>query len=119
MGDAQSVLHKLRQKNPDITAAVLATNDGLAVHTDSCGAVDADTLAAMAADIAVRASHMAEDVQQGKAQQVLIQNDAGHVVAARVGEELYLVVTAKPDASLGLLLISVRKAAGEISPDIM
>jgi predicted regulator of Ras-like GTPase activity (Roadblock/LC7/MglB family) len=34
-----------------------------------------------------------------------------------VGDEFCLVATAKPEASLGLLLISVRKAAAGISAD--
>jgi predicted regulator of Ras-like GTPase activity (Roadblock/LC7/MglB family) len=117
MADAQSALQQLRQRNPDVTAGVLATNDGLAVHSDAAPGVDVDTLAAMAADVALRASRMAEDAQQGQAQQVLIQSAGGYIVASRVGDEFCLVATAKPEASLGLLLISVRKAAAGISAD--
>lgn len=117
MADALSVLQQLRQRNPDITAAVLATNDGLAIHSDVAGGVDADTLAALAADVAVRAARMAEDAGQGSARQVLVQADGGYIVASRVGDDLCLAVTAKAEASLGLLLLSVRKAAGEIPAD--
>jgi len=119
LADAQSILQQLRQRNPDITAAVLATTDGLAVHSDTAGGADPDALAAMAADLAVRAARMAEDTGQGKAQQVLVQSDQGYVVAARVGEEFCLVVTAKAEASLGLLLISVRKAAAEMPAEAL
>ena len=117
MADALAVLQQLRQRNPDVTAAVLATNDGLAVHSDTAGGADADTLAALAADVAVRAARMAEDCSQGSARQVLVQADGGYIVASRVGDDFCLAVTAKAEASLGLLLISVRKAAGEISID--
>jgi predicted regulator of Ras-like GTPase activity (Roadblock/LC7/MglB family) len=119
LADAQTVLQQLRQRNPDITAAVLATTDGLAVHSDTAGGADPDALAAMAADVSVRAARMSEDSGQGAARQVLVQSANGHIVVALVGEELCLAVTAKAEASLGLLLISVRKAAGDISTDVV
>jgi len=118
LADAQSVLQQLRQRNPDITAAVVASNDGLAVHEDAAGGVEAEALAAMAADIAVRAARMAEDVGQGSAQQVLIQSGGGYVVASRIGDDFCLVAAAKAEASLGLLLMNVRKAAAEISAEL-
>ncbi len=118
MADAPSVLQQLRQRNPDIVAAVVASCDGLAVHEDAAGGIDAEALAAMAADIALRAGRMAEDIGHGVAQQVLIQADGGYVIASRMGEDFCLVIAAKAEASLGLLLMTVRKAAAEISTDL-
>jgi len=118
LADAQSILQQLRQRNPDITAAVIASTDGLAVHEDAAGGVDTEALAAMSADIAVRAARMAEDIGQGATQQLLVQSDGGYVVASRVGDGFCLVVSAKAEASLGLLLMSVRKAAAEVSVDL-
>ncbi|MGQ9732510.1 MAG: roadblock/LC7 domain-containing protein [Candidatus Zipacnadales bacterium] len=117
LAEVQEILHQLRQRNPDISTAVLATIDGLAVHSDTVSTTDVDTLAAMAADICVRANRMAEEVGQGCSQQFLLQADGGYIVVNRVGTEFCLVVLAKAESSLGLLLISVRKAAAEIPPD--
>jgi len=119
LADAQTVLQELRQRNPDIVAAVLATTDGLAVHSSAAGGADPDALAATAADVAVRAGRMAEDAGQGSAQQVLVQSDGGYIVVSRVSGDFCLAVTAKAEASLGLLLISVRKAAGEVATDMV
>jgi len=118
LADAQSVLQQLRQRNPDITAAVIASSDGLPVHEDTAAGVDAEALAAMATDIVGRAVRMAADVGQGAAQQLLVQAEGGYVVASSVGEGSCLVVSAKAEASLGLLLVTVRKAAGEVSIDL-
>jgi predicted regulator of Ras-like GTPase activity (Roadblock/LC7/MglB family) len=118
LADAQSVLQQLRQRNPDIVAAVVASTDGLAVHEDVAGGTDAEALAAMGSDIVLRAARMAEDVGQGAAQQVLVQSGGGYVVASRVGDDFCLLVAAKVEASLGLLLISVRKAAAELAADL-
>ncbi len=113
-----AVLEQLRQKNPDITAAVVATMDGFAVHSDDAGAVDPDTLAAMAADLANRAASMTEDLDQGALGQILIAAEGGYVVATKIADEFCLAVAAKNDASLGLLMINVRKAAGQLAEEI-
>lgn len=120
MADASSVLQQLRQRNPEITTAVLASHDGLAVHSETAGVAgpDADALAAMGADLVGRASQMSYDVNQGEARQVLVQSDGGYVVVSRISDDYCLVVAAKREATLGLLLVSVRKAAGEISVDV-
>jgi predicted regulator of Ras-like GTPase activity (Roadblock/LC7/MglB family) len=60
---------------------------------------------------------MAFDANHGEAHLLLVESDGGYIVTARVGDSLCLVVTAKQEASLGLLLITVRKAAGEIPTD--
>lgn len=109
------VLQQLRQKNPDITAAVIATEDGFAVHSDAGTGVDADTLAAMAADICLRAGNMASDLNQGSLSEILVASDGGYVIAAGVSDEMCLAVAAKAEASLGLLIINVRKGVAALA----
>jgi len=114
-GGAVAVLQQLRRSNPDIVAAVLATADGFAVHSDAAADADADSLAAMAADLAARAARMSADLGQGNLQEIVAQADGGYILASRVGEEMTLAVIANSSASLGLLIISVRKAATQLA----
>jgi predicted regulator of Ras-like GTPase activity (Roadblock/LC7/MglB family) len=108
-------LKQLRERNPDVTAAVLATVDGFPVHIDTAGGVDTDALAATAADIAARASRMGEDLRIGGTGEIMVRADEGYVVAARISDELCLAVTAKADSSLGLLIIGVRKLVAQLA----
>jgi len=111
----QAVLRSLRQANPDITAAVLATADGFAVHADAAGEVDGDALAATAADISLRASKMVQELGQGDLREIVVVSANGYILSARVSDDLCLAVTARSGATLGLLIVSVRKAAGELA----
>jgi predicted regulator of Ras-like GTPase activity (Roadblock/LC7/MglB family) len=111
---AVAVLQQLRRADADITGAVLATADGFAVHSDAAADVDADSLAAMAADLAARAARMSADLGQGKLQEIVAQADGGYILASRVGAEMTLAVMAKAESSLGLLIITVRKAAAQL-----
>jgi predicted regulator of Ras-like GTPase activity (Roadblock/LC7/MglB family) len=111
-------LQQLRQKSPEVTATVLATADGFPVHSDAAGGVDVDSLAATAADLAARTARMAEDLGQGSLQQILAQADGGYILASRISDEMTLAVIAKTEASLGLLLINVRKAAAQLAQQV-
>ncbi len=108
-------LRQLRQRSPEISAAVIVTADGFPVHVDSAGGMDTDVLAATAADLAVRASRMAEDLDLGQTGEMIVRAERGYVVAAKISDELCLALTAKPDSSLGLLIIGVRKMLAQLA----
>ena len=110
-----AALQQLRQRSPDISAAIVATVDGFPVHVDSAGGVDADALAATAADLAIRASRMGEDLGLGQTGEIIVRAEQGYVVAAKVSDELCIALTAKADSSLGLLIIGVRKMVSDLA----
>jgi predicted regulator of Ras-like GTPase activity (Roadblock/LC7/MglB family) len=111
-------LKQLRQRSPEISAAVITTADGFPVHTDSAGGVDADALAATAADLAMRASRMGEDLGLGQTGEIMVRAEHGYVVAVKVSDEFCLALTAKADSSLGLLLIGIRKMVAQLAETV-
>jgi uncharacterized protein len=114
-GGPSAVLEELKRTNPDIVAAVLATTDGFAVHSSVSADVDADTVAAVAADLAFRATRLAGELGQGDLREVLARAEGGYLLACVVGPDMVLAVVAKADVSIGLLLISIRKAAARLA----
>ena len=119
MGDAPDktveALQQLRQRNPDVTAAVVVTVDGFPVHTDTAGGIDTDALAATASDLAARSSRMGAELSLGETGEIMVRAQEGYVIAAKISNELCLAVTAKPDSSLGLLILGVRKLVAQLA----
>lgn len=110
-------LQRLRQRSPEISAAVIVTTDGFPVHVDSAEGVDTDVLAATAADLASRASRMADDLGLGETGELIVRAGQGYVLAANISDELCLALTAKGDSSLGLLIIGMRKTVAQLGEE--
>ena len=66
-GSLEDRLRALRAKNVDISAAVVATLDGLPVASAAASEADPDGVAALAADLLQRAGRATEDVGAGAA----------------------------------------------------
>ena len=110
-----AILRKLRADNPDITAAVLVTADGFPVAADAVPEVNTDLLAALAADLLARANRSAQEFGQGELNEIYAHGTAGYVIVARAGADQLLACLAAGSATLGLLLIDVRRTANQLA----
>lgn len=110
-----NVLRQLRASNPDITAAVLVTDDGFPVAADAVAELNTDLLAALAADLLARANRSAAEFGQGQLNEIYAHGDAGYVIVARAGQGQVLACLASGNATLGLLLIDVRRTANQLA----
>ena len=115
---AEETLRQLRQDNADITAAVVVTADGFAIASDAGPDVDADMLAALAADLMARASRSAREFGQGDIQELYARAETGYVIVARAGTEQVLACLASPNITLGLLLADVRQTAAALAAQL-
>ena len=115
---AEESLRELRQNNPDISAAVVVTGDGFAVASDAGPEVDADMLAALAADLMARAARSAQEFEQGDILELYARAETGYVIVARAGSEQVLACLASPSVTLGLLLVDVRQTAAAVARSV-
>lgn len=111
-------LAQLRQSNPDITAAAVVTSDGFPIASDASPNVDADMLAALAADLMARASRSAREFEQGDIAELYARAETGYVIVARAGTQQVLACLASPTATLGLLLVDIRQTAAALAQTI-
>ncbi|MCD6351996.1 MAG: roadblock/LC7 domain-containing protein [Armatimonadetes bacterium] len=109
------ILRQLRASNPDITAAVVATEDGFPVAADAVPDVNTDLLAALAADLLARSNRSAREFGQGDLSEIYAHGSAGYVIVANAGEGQVLTCLASGSATLGLLLIDVRQTASALA----
>jgi predicted regulator of Ras-like GTPase activity (Roadblock/LC7/MglB family) len=110
-----AILHDLRASNPDVNAAVLVTADGFPVAADAVPEVNTDLLAALAADLLTRASRSAKEFGAGTLNEIYAHGSAGYVIVARAGEGQVLACMASGSATLGLLLMDVRRTAAALA----
>ncbi len=114
MDGIAEVLKGLRGANPDILAVTLVTRDGFSIASDLGPNIDEELLAALAADLLARASRSASEFGQGEIDELYARTAQGFFLVARVGPDQVLACVASTNATLGLLLADVRKAAAHL-----
>jgi hypothetical protein len=97
-----------------ILGSAVISKDGLAIASD-LGESDVDTFAAMSAAMEGAAETAVSELKQGGLKQIIVDAEEGKIITISTGEEAILVILAKPDINLGLVLLGIRKAAGKVS----
>ena len=99
-----------------VQAAVLLSADGLLIEHASAQAIEADTVAALAATLAQHAQRMGEGAGRGELRTAVLEFAEGAVVLARVGGGDWLAVLSRPDADIGPLLYDLRHHRAALTP---
>ena len=108
--DAMSDLRRLA----DIVAVAVARRDGLIIAHDLPRGVDPKKVAAMSAAIVGTSEMASREFGQGHFQQSIVDSKFGKMVSTGAGDEALLVTLVRPDANMGLILLSVERAAHRI-----
>jgi predicted regulator of Ras-like GTPase activity (Roadblock/LC7/MglB family) len=109
------ILERVRIIDPDIEGVAAATSDGLVIASSLAENLDDERLSAVCAAAATVTRHTAEELDKGDPTEVHIRAPGGYILIMRSGASSYLVGISRRGANLGLILIDMRKAAGEIS----
>lgn len=113
-----SILQELNLSSPDILSSALISADGLPLATQfaarNCKAVDEDNLGAMSAALLALGKRSTNELCCGVLKQVIVQGDDGYIVLVEAGKDSALLIHAKEDAKLGLILVHARRAVQEI-----
>ena len=99
-----------------VEAAVLLSADGLAIQHASSGAIEADTVAALAGSLAQHAQRMGEGAARGELRTGVLEFAEGAIVLARVGTGDWLAILARRDADIGPLLYDLRHHRAALTP---
>ncbi len=113
--DAAARLQQLRGRNQDVLAAAIVTVDGFAVHSDLSPGVEAESVAALAADLHTRASRTAQELGHGSVSELFAKSEGGLTFVLRINNEMLLTCIAAEGASIGLLMLDLRRAAAELA----
>lgn len=110
----KDVLDKLISYNPDILSALVVSQDGLNVASGIPHADD-DAMALIASDLIDMAENFCERLEQGKLNRVLLEGGERTTVVVRAGKHAVLAVLTPASTKLGMITLSMRQAAEQIS----
>ena len=108
-------MHVLQRSSPEVKATALISLDGLIIASALSPEMSEDRIAAMSASILSLAEQMAKETACGKLEQVHFKGEDGHVVLMAVGDQAVLTALVEPQAKMGVLLMDMRHAAGDLA----
>lgn len=111
---ASSVLSDLNSSSVDITASAVISSDGLPIASLLQGNVDPDRVGAMSAALLALGNRTTKELMCGELEQVIVKGTDGYTLLIQAGDDTVLVVTARENAKLGLILLDARRAARSI-----
>jgi len=97
-----------------IEASLVASRDGLIIHTNMDLKEHAQTFAAMSATMLGAAETATLELRKGIPDRIIVESDKGKIIATGSGKKALLVILTKPNASLGIILIEVAKSSEKI-----
>lgn len=110
----ETILNSLNNETPDITASAVISTDGLPVASVLRRGTNPDRVGGMSAALLALGNRATKELSCGNMTQTVVQGDDGFILLIEAGDETVLVLTAKPDAKLGLILLHARQAAKQI-----
>lgn len=110
----QDILDELMLHNPLIVSALVVSDEGLnvgsGIHHDDDAAI---TLTA--SDLVDAANDFSKRLDQGKLHRIVLEGEKRTTMIVRAGIHTVLAVSVPSDAKLGLVILSVRRAAHKIA----
>lgn len=103
----ESLLNQVIQRRPYITALALISPGGQLWASALPSGVEAESVAAMAAPIALLGQRVALEQLRSDMRQAYVEGEGGYAILRSIGEAAVLLTTASSDANLALVLHDV------------
>ncbi len=112
--ELNTILGRMRTSVPELSAALVATTDGLPIaHSLNSG--DANRLAAMAATALGLGRRICESFGGGGFRETSVSGDEGQMYIYSAGPKAVLGVVARAGANVGLIHLEARDAASQVA----
>lgn len=107
-------LRALQGNTPDVEASAVVSVDGLIMASSLPAGVEDDRVSAMSAAMLSLGERISGELGRGSLDEVYIHGNEGYVLLMEAGQEAVLTVLAREQAKLGLVLLEMRRASGDI-----
>lgn len=111
--ELEEILSKLNNVG-GIEGGSVVSRDGLVMASNLSGNVDPEVFAAMSATMLGAAETAVSELAKGETGRVIAESEQTKLIATGAGPLALLVVMTSPDATLGLALVEMQKAANKI-----
>src|SRR3989337_166464 len=107
-------LRQLQSRTPDIEASAVVSVDGLIMAASLPAGVEEDRVSAMSAAMLSLGERIATELGRGGLDEVYIHGIDGYVLLRASGRDAVLTGLARAQATLGLVLLEMRRAVGDL-----
>jgi len=116
--ELESILTALQRNSMDITASSIVAVDGIPVCYVLQKGTDPDRVGSVSAAMLALGTRAAKELASGKMKQLIIEGHDGHIVLLQAGEQHVLVLTARANAKLGMVLVLARHTVEQIKKQL-
>ncbi len=107
-------LDRLRDMSADIDALALVSIEGLVIARSGQGELDDERIGAMSAAMLALGERIADELERGKLDQIVIKGHAGIALLMTLDENAVLCALTADEAKLGLLTLDLRRIASHL-----
>jgi len=102
----------MQAETPGLMGAVLVSSSGLTIVSTLPNTIEADVVAAMTASLLALGDRTAQELWQGKSDQVMIKGEKGtFTLVEKVNSQVAIVILASVQAKLGLVLMNMLRTS--------
>lgn len=109
-----TILNDLHNDSADILASAIVATDGIPLSFVMQRNANPDRVGGMAAAMLSLSNRAIKEMIGGHVKQTIIEGDDGYIVLVQANESCVLILTAKSDAKLGMILVYARDAVKKI-----
>jgi predicted regulator of Ras-like GTPase activity (Roadblock/LC7/MglB family) len=110
----KEILNELTFRNPNILSALVVSDDGLNVASGIPHDED-DVIALTASDLVDMATDFSKRFDQGNLARIVLEGEKRTTIVVNAGTRTILAVLIPAEAKVGLVALSMRKAADQIA----
>lgn len=110
----ETILNQLHNDSPDILSSAIVATDGIPLCSVLGRDTNPDRVGGMAAAMLSLGNRAVKELLGGYLKQTIIESHEGYIVLIQADDNKVLMVTARQDAKLGMILVYVRDAAKKI-----
>jgi len=110
----QEILDELTAHNSDILSALVVSDEGLNVAS-GIPRGDDDSTAVTASDLIDMSEDFSQRLEQGNLNRILLEGEQRTTIIVRAGKHTVLTVLIPAEVKLGLIILSMRRAAERIA----
>lgn len=110
----ETILNQLHSDSPDILSSAIVATDGIPLCSVLARNANPDRVGGMAAAMLSLSNRAMKEMIDGKVKQTIIEGYDGYIVLVQADDSSVLIVTARQEAKLGMILVYVRDAVKKI-----
>lgn len=114
LDELAAVLKKLQSESAGIAACLLIAEDGSIIAGSLPPGMQEARVAGVAATLQTLGARAADELSRGETKEVMVRGNRGYAILVKADQGALLLVLTDDNSQLGLILLDIRKAFGEL-----